>query len=149
MFNHWHCDGIADGHVALDVADTFCPVVGKTLQSLTLHRSEFSYLGLCFYKWRSAREDGWTDSLGVINPIVLMVRFINRHSCWLCCLLMTFIYSRSNKFLAWAGDRKYIWSGCSSKMSDNENSLSVLGHPKMFAVKHLPLEIIPKVIQDG
>src|SRR5579863_7242729 len=42
-------------------------------------------------------------------------------------------------------DRKYFWSTCSSKMSDNEYSFSVLRDPKR-AVKHLPLQVIPQFI---
>ena len=32
-------------------------------------------------------------------------------------------------------------------MSDNEDSLSVLRYSEILAVKHLPLEVIPKTIQ--
>ena len=46
-------------------------------------------------------------------------------------------------------ERKYLWSGFSSKMSDNEHPLSVLGNPEVLTVKHLPLDIIPKFIQCG
>ena len=41
-------------------------------------------------------------------------------------------------------DRKYLGSGFSSKMSDNEDALPVLGNPEILAVKHLPLHSIPQ-----
>jgi hypothetical protein len=46
-------------------------------------------------------------------------------------------------------DRKYFGSGFFSKMSDNEDSLSVLRDPEVFAVKHFPLDVIPQAIQCG
>ena len=33
-----------------------------------------------------------------------------------------------------------------SRMSDNEYALSVLGYPKVFAVKKLPFDIVPQLI---
>jgi len=34
-------------------------------------------------------------------------------------------------------------------MSDNEHSLPILGNPEVFAVKHLPFDMIPQFIQDS
>ena len=42
-------------------------------------------------------------------------------------------------------ERKYFWSGCSSKMSNNEHALPVLRDSVILAVKHLPLQIIPQL----
>lgn len=44
-------------------------------------------------------------------------------------------------------ERKYRWSGCVSKMSEDIYALPVLGDAEILAVKHLPLEVIPQVIQ--
>ncbi|GAG92947.1 unnamed protein product, partial [marine sediment metagenome] len=44
-------------------------------------------------------------------------------------------------------DRKYFWSGFFSSMSDNEHPLPILGNTEILAVKHLPLTVIPKLIQ--
>ena len=44
-------------------------------------------------------------------------------------------------------DRKYFWSTCSSKMSDNEHPFPVLGNAEILRVKNLPLAVIPKFIQ--
>ena len=46
-------------------------------------------------------------------------------------------------------ERKYFGSTCSSKMSDNKHSLPVLGDSVIFAVKHLPLAVIPQLIKRG
>lgn len=46
-----------------------------------------------------------------------------------------------------AGDRKYLSSTESSKMSDNEHAGAGLGHSEALAVKHLPLDIIPQLPQ--
>ena len=46
-------------------------------------------------------------------------------------------------------ERKYFRSGCSSKMSDNEDSFSVLGHSEILAVKHLPFDVIPQLDKLG
>ena len=48
-----------------------------------------------------------------------------------------------------SGERKYLGSGDSSKMSDNEHPFSVLWNPEILAVTHLPLEVIPQVIKRG
>ena len=42
-------------------------------------------------------------------------------------------------------DRKYFSSTSSSKMSDNVDTLSVLGNSEVFAVKYLPFNEIPQV----
>src|SRR3990172_44321 len=42
-------------------------------------------------------------------------------------------------------DRKYFGSTFSSKMSDNEHSFPILGDSEVFAVKNLPLILIPQV----
>lgn len=44
-------------------------------------------------------------------------------------------------------DGKYLGSGCSSKMSNNEHSFSALGNSEMLAVAHLPLHVVPQFVQ--
>jgi hypothetical protein len=46
-------------------------------------------------------------------------------------------------------ERKYFWSGCSSKMSCNEHTFPVLGDSVILAVKHLPLAVVPQLINRG
>lgn len=50
-------------------------------------------------------------------------------------------------FLIARGERKYLGSGCASKMSDNEYPFPVLRDTIILAVKHLPLEVIPQLIK--
>ncbi len=49
--------------------------------------------------------------------------------------------------LEWIGSFSYFGSGHSSKMSDNEHALPVLGDAEILAVKHLPLEVVPQFIK--
>jgi hypothetical protein len=54
--------------------------------------------------------------------------------------------------MSWAvfsSERKYESGTVSSRMSDNKDPFSVLGHLKVFTVKHLPFDIIPQFIQRG
>jgi hypothetical protein len=46
-------------------------------------------------------------------------------------------------------ERKYRWSGCSSKISDNVDALSVLRYAMVAAVEYLPLEVIPQLIKGA
>ena len=61
------------------------------------------------------------------------------------CLPLRFLIKNSTDL----EDRKYLGSGFSSKMSDNEDPLPVLGYSVVLAVKHLPLQVIPQVIKRG
>jgi hypothetical protein len=51
--------------------------------------------------------------------------------------------------ITFAGERKYRSSTESSKMSDNDNALSVLGRAEIFAVEYLPFHAIPQLIKRG
>lgn len=47
--------------------------------------------------------------------------------------------------LSFSGERKYLWSGCSSKISNKEHPLAVLGYSELLAIKYLPLTLVASV----
>jgi len=56
---------------------------------------------------------------------------------------------RSTSYFCIVGERKYLGSGFDTKMSDNEDPLSVLGDAEILAVKHLPFDAIPQLNKRG
>ena len=48
-----------------------------------------------------------------------------------------------------SAERKYCSGTSSSKMSDNEHTLPILGDSKSFAGKHLPFHIVPQFVQGS
>ena len=156
-----HSHSISETLVSLCIAHSFSPSVGESLESFAFGRSESS-----------------NNSIKIISIPVLFFIYsacpssasdcVCNQSCFcsyatcLTCLCWSYsicsIYSVSlafslielfNIFWVACGERKYFGSGCSSKMSDNEHSLPVLWHSVIFAVKHLPLTVIPQLINRG
>ena len=56
-------------------------------------------------------------------------------------------FARLKILVVVSADRKYLQSGRSSKISDNEHSFPDSGGLRNSAVKHLPLEVIPQLIK--
>ncbi len=136
------CHCVAEAVVSVCLMDTCRPVIGKSLKAFALFRSHLSHsaiwLNECGFS-SSCRVSAiaGTDAIHDV-PCVTVSAFV--------------IFERECLIALWKSeaevsfDRKYFWSGCSSKIADEEYSFSVLGEP-MTAVENLPLNIVPQSIQ--